>query len=141
MQQKHQELLLIRGIPGSGKSTLAKSMITHSHVEADMYFYDLQGHYNYDASKIKLAHGWCKGSTQYLLEQGRNVVVSNTFTRISEMQPYFDMAKQMNIPVRVIEAKGNFQNVHNVPDEVLTAMRERWELLPNDFLYGNKDQC
>ncbi len=55
------ELVLIRGLPGSGKSTMAKDLATQGylHFEADMYF-ELDGHYRYDASCIREAHSWCQ---------------------------------------------------------------------------------
>lgn len=121
------ELVLIRGLPGSGKSTLAKSMPTHRHIEADMFFVKPYVGYEFDSRKLREAHGWCQTITSDLLREGRCVVVSNTFTQKWEMQPYFDMAAALNVPVRVIEATGNFKNVHGVPAEAIERMRARWE--------------
>jgi len=51
------KLTIIRGLPGSGKSTLAKKLVYSNpgsvHLEADMYFIDRVGVYNYDPAKIK----------------------------------------------------------------------------------------
>lgn len=123
------ELVLIRGLPGSGKSTLARSMHVHSHVEADMFFVRAHEGYVFDPAQLRAAHGWCQAEARKLLEAGRFVVVSNTFTQKWEMQPYFDMAAILNVPVRVIEAKGEFKNVHGVPDEAIDRMRARWEVI------------
>lgn len=119
------ELVLIRGLPGSGKSTLAKGMQAHFHVEADMFFVKPYVGYEFDPSKLRAAHGWCQAECRKHLELKHSVVVSNTFTQKWEMQPYFDMAASLNIPVRVIEATGNFKNVHGVPDEAIERMRAR----------------
>jgi predicted kinase len=113
------ELVLIRGLPGSGKSTMARAMKTHRHFEADMFFTDLDGAYLYDASKIKAAHEWCQMNAKWALERGESVVVSNTFTRQFEMAPYFAMAKTFGIEPRIVEATGNWPNVHGVPAEVV----------------------
>ena len=121
------ELVLIRGLPGSGKSTLARSMQCHVHLEADMYFVQPYVGYVFEPSKLRAAHGWCQSEVRRMLEARRPTVVSNTFTQKWEMQPYFDMAASLNIPVRVIEATGNFKNVHGVPDEAIERMRARWE--------------
>lgn len=123
------ELVLIRGLPGSGKSTLAKSMPAHHHLEADMYFVQPHVGYVFDKSKISSAHGWCQSEARRMLEAGRNVVVSNTFTQKWEIQPYLDIAASLNVHVRVIEATGNFKNVHGVPDEAIERMRARWEVI------------
>lgn len=123
------ELVLIRGLPGSGKSTLAKAMGGYKHFEADQYFMTEKG-YEFDHTKLKDAHLQCQVNTYNALWKGRRVVVSNTFTKASEMLPYITMAKELSVPVRIIEATGSFPNVHNVPDEVIERMRNRWEPTP-----------
>ncbi|WP_322996216.1 AAA family ATPase [Castellaniella sp.] len=121
------ELVIVRGLPGSGKSTLATGLVEqgYQHFEADMYFMK-DGAYCYDANQIRDAHNWCKAMTLAALERGERVVVANTFTRLAEMQPYFEMCKN----VRVIEATGQWPNVHGVPAERVQQMADRWEPLP-----------
>ncbi len=126
-------LVLVRGIPGSGKSTVAK-LLTRTgddcewfHFEADMYFLDKEGNYNWDPSKIGDAHKWCQKHTYDRLKMEYNVVVSNTFTTLKELRPYFVMAKELSITPTVITANGAFNNVHNVPNEVLDKMRNRFD--------------
>ena len=121
------ELVLIRGLPGSGKSTLARELADNGylHFEADMFF-EVGGTYRYDASKIRDAHSWCQRMTRQALGRGEKVVVSNTFTQLREMEPYLAMSKD----VRVVEAKGRWQNQHAVPEAMLERMAQRWEVLP-----------
>ena len=123
-------LFLIRGIPGSGKSTKAKQLIQEGladvHFEADMYF-EVDGKYVFDPSKIKDAHAWCQKETDAALAAGKKVVVSNTFVKKWEAAVYFDMAAKHDVDVEVITANGNYQNVHGVPAEVLLRMKENWE--------------
>lgn len=131
------KLILVRGLPGSGKSTIARSLAQQykaAHFEMDMFLTDKDGVYTWVGSQIPHADVWCRESTRDALEQGRTVVVSNTFTRNFEMKAYFKMAEVLNIPVEVIEAKGAFQNIHNVPETVLEVMKARWEEL--DPVYG-----
>ena len=46
-----KELYILRGLPGSGKSTLAESLGGY-HIEADMYFTNDDGEYNFDPSSL-----------------------------------------------------------------------------------------
>lgn len=121
-------LLLIRGLPGSGKSTLAKEYVAigWEHYEADMYFMQ-NGTYNFDASKLHQAHKWCQRKTREALELGKNVVVSNTFTTHKEMKEYKDLAGELGVKLEVLTATGNYNNVHNVPQDKLDQMKARWQ--------------
>jgi predicted kinase len=120
-------LYIIRGLPGSGKSTLAKRLCPNHHFEADQY-HMVGGEYRFDPAKAKKAHEWCQACTAAILAKRQyDVAVSNTFTQRWEYQPYLNMAKEAGYDVQVIECHGPWKNVHNVPDEVLAKMRQRWE--------------
>lgn len=134
--EKYQEmnndlkLYLIRGISGSGKSTYAKHLMkqnpTLSHYEADMFFYK-DGEYNFNPTLIKDAHAWCKNKTEEDLKHGKSVIVSNTFTQKWELEPYIQLAQKYGAKLIIKKASGNYQNIHNVPQEVLNNMKSRWE--------------
>ena len=123
-------LFIVRGLPGSGKSTFAKTL-GGQHYEADTYFVDEEGNYNFDGSKIKDAHKWCKSfvETDMLLEYPK-IVVSNTFTQEWEMKPYIDLAKKHEYKVFtiVIENRHGGNNVHNVPEDKIEQMANRFEI-------------
>lgn len=126
------KLILIRGIPGSGKSTLARQIVHGTvgrHLEADMYFVDpVTQKYEWDATRVRDAHEWCLDRTGLYLGHGMYpVVVSNTFTRLRELRPYFELAAQYNVIPNVITAQGGFKNVHDVPEETLKKMAARFE--------------
>ncbi len=120
------KLTLIRGLPGSGKSTLARTYRT-AHFEADMYFALATGEYQFDPTKLDLAHQWCRAQTKKTLLSGQDVVVANTFVRRWEIQPYYVMAKALDVEFEVIECSGNYQNIHGVPPDVIDKMRSRWQ--------------
>ena len=128
-------LTLIRGLPGSGKSTLGKMLVMNRHCwndsacqfEADQYFMTDEGEYAFDASKLHQAHESCKAQVRLHLESGHDAIVSNTFTTMKEMKPYIDMAQELGAQLNVIECKGQFGNVHNVPAETIDKMRQRWQ--------------
>ena len=125
-----KELFLLRGLPGSGKSTLAKS-ISEVHYEADMYFVDANGNYNFDATLLKDAHNWCQTITRMAMEYSTpKIVVSNTFTQEWEMEAYLELAELHGYTVYsiVVENRHNGVNNHGVPEEALTRMKNRFEI-------------
>lgn len=123
------EVVIIRGLPGSGKSTLAKSMVDYLHFEADMYL-EINGEYVYDASKIKQAHDWCVDSAKNALEKVANVVISNTFVKLWEIQRYIELG----FPYKILELQGKWPNIHGVPIEMIDIMASRWEKLPTNWV-------
>lgn len=122
-------LILVRGLPGSGKSTLAR-MLTGTpgtvHLEADHFFVNDQNQYVFDAARLPQAHAWCQNLTNEMLSIGHIVVVSNTFTTIKELRPYFVIAAAHGIVPQVIACQNRFNNIHNVPAESLQRMSARW---------------
>ncbi len=119
-------LTLIRGLPGSGKSTLAKTF-TGVHLEADMYFVDKAGDYQYNAEKIADAHQWCQKQTAYWLKKGKSVVVANTFVRQWEMSAYKKLAKKYGAELHVLVCREQYGNIHGVDDETIERMRKDWQ--------------
>jgi len=123
-------LYIVRGIPGSGKSTLAKHL-TSNVFEADHYFYDNDGNYNFIPSEIKEAHKECQQFVGYAMESGiQKIAVSNTFTQEWEMVPYLDLAKKHGYMVFtvIVENRHGGVNQHGVPDDKLELMRNRFEI-------------
>jgi predicted kinase len=125
-------LYLLRAIPGSGKSTLAKTLGA-VHFEADMYF--MEGNeYKFDPTKLKKAHEWCRNQVEISMKNGNigdsKIVVSNTFTQEWEMKPYYELAEKYGYTVfsLIVENRHGGTNSHNVPEDVLTAMENRFEI-------------
>jgi hypothetical protein len=77
-------------------------------------------------NKLSEAHEWCREMTATSLQQGYNVVVSNTFTTQRELNPYFEIAMELGITPQVISVHGSFGSIHNVPAEAMDRMRRRW---------------
>lgn len=124
------ELILIRGIPGSGKSTLAEKLarVYDARIwEADQYFISHTGTYQYDSTKIKDAHRWCQENTYQTLKQNKSVIVANTFIRKWELNPYLQMAEDLDIIPTIIIMNNEFSNVHNVPSSIIVRMKSQFE--------------
>lgn len=132
------DLILLRGLPGAGKTTLAEVILQSSQgvrpdvISADNYFMDDKGNYNFDVSKIKEAHNSCQ---QICAERMRlefsKVVVANTFTEQWEMESYFEMAERYNYRVHtvIVENRHDGKNIHNVPDDKLQQMKNRFQII------------
>jgi predicted kinase len=131
-------LFLVRGLPGSGKTSFATHIWNeYAVLEADQYFYDKEGNYNYDPSKIKDAHAWCKNEVEIRMSDHQinnqfypEIAVSNTFTQKWEMEDYFKLAEKYGYKVvsLIIENYHGGKNVHGVPDDKIEIMRNRFEI-------------
>ena len=122
-------MILIRGLPGSGKTTVARKMMLDGfvNVEADIFFEDEYDNYRFDPTRVGEAHKWCQEVTEEYMECGLDVVVSNTFTQKWEMQPYMKLANKYDYIVVIRVERGEYQNIHDVPQEVIEKMKARWE--------------
>lgn len=105
---------------------MAKAMSSYKHFEADHYF-EQAGIYKFDGAKIDEAHIWCAARVKDSLLRGENVVVSNTFSRLCEMEKYLTVVAESGCRVRIIEATGKWQNTHGIPEAKIVRMQERWE--------------
>jgi predicted kinase len=131
-------LFLVRGLPGSGKTSFASAIWNdYSVCEADKFFYDKEGNYNFDPSKLKEAHTWCKNQVETRMIDHQNnqqyypeIAVSNTFTQEWEMEDYFKLAEKYGYKVvsLIIENRHGGQNVHGVPEDKLQIMKDRFQI-------------
>jgi predicted kinase len=131
-------LTLVRGLPGSGKSTFANTITNKFSIcEADKFFYDKEGNYNFDGSKLRQAHEWCKNEVETRMKDNQlnhqfypEIVVSNTFTQEWEMEAYYKLAEQYGYEVFsiIVENRHGGINEHGVPADKLEQMRNRFEV-------------
>jgi predicted kinase len=131
-----KNLYLLRGIPGAGKSTLAKQL-GDSHFETDTFFM-VDGEYKFDPTKLRKAHEWCQSQIELAMINNHvtagldnsDIVVSNTFTQAWEMDAYYELAKQYGYRVFsiIVENRHGGVNQHNVPEDKLQMMKERFEI-------------
>ena len=131
-------LTLVRGLPGSGKSTFAHFIWNdYAICEADKFFYDKEGNYNFDSTKLREAHEWCRNQVETRMKDNQNnpqfypeIVVSNTFTQEWEMEAYYKLAEQYGYKVFsiIVENRHGGINQHGVPDVKLAQMKNRFEV-------------
>lgn len=128
-----QKLIIIRGIPGSGKSTYSNKLRAHLikfgydpndiiQCEADMYFEDEEGNYNWNPELLGKAHKFCFEECKRALAAHKIAIVSNTFVDRKSIKKYAKLAEEMNAELEVYHCTGKYQNVHNVPKETVENM-------------------
>lgn len=132
-------LYLIRGLPGSGKSRLGMQMqqsklVAHCY-EADQYFSNYcfetgEWSYKFDASKLSEAHWLCQKQVEFALQDALSVAVTNTSTTEKEVATYQKLAEKYNAEFVsiVLENRHGNKNVHNVPEEKLQQMQQRFSI-------------
>lgn len=124
-------ICLVRGLPGSGKSTFVEKTLTgFTQIEADQYFIDELGNYNFNSMKLKEAHEWCYNRTEENMKLGQLIAVSNTFTQEWEMKEYYELASKYNYTIIsiIIENRHNGVSIHDVNEETLDRMENRFSI-------------
>lgn len=121
---------LVYGVPGSGKSTYVEKELKTKykdlqHFEADMFFYDKNGIYQFNPKKLSFAHKWCQTKFIESMMNGVPVCVSNTSLTPKEREVYFTQATAYNYEIHVHYCDGGFQNVHGVPEEKVEKMKNK----------------
>lgn len=122
-------LLLIQGVPGSGKTTLARRLGKMEDVEvheADDFF-SSEGGYKFNPKLLHRAHEKCFEDTRESIYQDAAAIVSNTFTRDWEIEPYARLAYESGLKFMLVRMETMFENIHNVPEEKVEQMRARME--------------
>lgn len=136
-------LYIIRGVSGSGKTTLARKYaeeLNCRYFEADMFF-ERDGSYKFDPAELPKAHEWCFAKVKEEMRVGRDVIVSNTFTRTWEMRNYLDLALGEDAKVRVITCRGRYQNTHGLSEAMVAKQVARFQSnleIGNELKYDAK---
>lgn len=130
-------LVIMQGPPGSGKSYFAKWLFENmrkllSGVEwysaDDLRMQD--GKYVYDRSKDAEIHAVCQRDAREAMEEGCPlVIIDNTNTRAWECKPYVEAGLANNYAIYFVGASGEFGNIHGVPAEKVSWMRDNAQRL------------
>jgi len=122
---KKPKLVIIRGLPGTGKSTKAQTYEGFEHHEADHYWEE--NGQPYHPGQVAKAHQQCRSRVWEDLEEGKDVVVSNTFVTKNSLQEYLDMAAYHRVDLEIVDLTEQYGSVHNVPEEAMRRMADSWE--------------
>lgn len=129
------DVILVCGAPGSGKSTLAEKLVARdiadTWVEADDFFLNEEGVYNFDPKKLATAHQYCFDQFKEAVNNHLRVVVSNTFTMKWERENYLNFARKHNLKIGYVHCENIFENTHGVPKDKVESVRERFESFSN----------
>jgi len=140
--KKH--LIILRGIPGCGKSTVAE-ILADMGMDAGMPdgkaelaticcaddFFMKSGEYKFNPKALGIAHMVCKKKCAKAMEAGEErVIVANTSTTEKEINPYIALAEEHGYMVisLIVENRHGGVNVHDVPEEGLKKMEERFAI-------------
>ena len=145
-------LYIIRGLPGSGKSTLGEQLadsymdyhpkyggVKFYSYAADDWFTSNDGKrstYQFKPEELPDAHEDCRARVMGAMMNGNieNICVCNTFSQFWEAAPYVKLCKAYGYTPVVLECQSQFGNIHDVPQESITAMADRWDSR-EDFMY------
>ena len=141
-----KDVIIIRGPSGSGKTTLAKKLcdkynnaIFH---EADQFFYNKNGKYNFNYRYLDSAHNYCRFYFKKSLQDSQYdaVIVSNTNILLDHIKDYLDLARYHNIII--YKTKGPWvpeiledRNKHTVPLKTISRQISNYEPHSNEIEY------
>lgn len=129
---RENTLILFRGLPGSGKSTASELLVDHS-ISADEFFDTFYGGV-FHPHLLPTAHKWCQDCAKGWMDSGiKKIGVHNTFTRVREMRPYFELADkyQYRVITLVVENRHGNKSIHGVPEETMERMENRFSIKLN----------
>lgn len=106
--------------------------------EADQYFEDKKGNYNFNPEYLYNAHISCQIKVFSTLKAENSCICSNTFLADKEFKAYFHAAKQYNARVFVIKMTTQYKSIHDIPKETMQRMKNRFNTctIKPDFEYA-----
>ena len=137
-----KRLTLMRGLSGSGKSERARELAAGTNavvISTDDYWFDDDGNYKFDYSKIGEAHDNARQRAHdSMATEEPHVIIDNTNARWWEMFPYLELAREHDYSVEILMVGGcgheditlyAARNIHNTPVEIIQRQAKNFELM------------
>lgn len=125
-----KELFIIRGVSGSGKSSFA-DRLGGLVLENDQFFFDDNGNYSYDRSKLNHANAKCiEDMVSAMTRNESRIVIVGSLTTEEELQPYLNWATEYDYRVHVatVENWTGKTSTHNVSEDELAKQEEEYTI-------------
>jgi len=142
-------IYIMRGLPSSGKSFLSRQLVKRGQIfSTDDYWYIKNGTYEFDITKLGIAHDWNRRRVEKAVEANISpIVIDNTNISIKEVKTYYTafynaILKGYSLEIAVPTTKWAFnleklveltKKTHNVPADTIQRMLDKWE----DFSVGD----
>tara|TARA_Y200000002_G_C22622343_1_gene638745 strand:+ start:146 stop:724 length:579 start_codon:yes stop_codon:yes gene_type:complete len=101
--EEKKKIYLICGPSGCGKSTKAKQLSNIipdvKHFENDNHCIDENGMYKFDSTKVDENRLKTQDQVRFSMLKNDIIIVSNTFTNLEELEPYYKLAFENNYEV------------------------------------------
>ena len=126
-----KRLIIMQGVSGSGKSTFVneRKHLTDIVLSTDNYFFDDEGNYKFDESKLEQYHmktfQACINAMQNATrnnERDCTIWLDNTNCKTDDVKPYLHFAKFNKFEVVYIRMNGEFKS--KAPVEVVEQQKK-----------------
>ena len=129
-----RRLIIMQGHSGSGKTTFIKEIgkDTDSIISTDDYFFDANGEYRFDESKLEENH--MKTLTKCINEMQRakrdnidncTIWLDNTNCKKEDVSPYLPFARFNKFQIIYIRVEGNFKHgFSKAPTTIVDQQKE-----------------
>ena len=118
-----KQIIILRGIGNSGKSSFCELIAEPKIVCCADFFFEEDGNYNFDPSKLGLAHAKCRDDFDDALKNLDiiNIIIANTNTKPSDYSYYVTQGEKVGARITyvILEKRHNGVNDHNLPQHVL----------------------